>query len=261
MSKSDNQEERIDSGLKILGLEGIRASFKNVVTKVIKEKNITPYDLLENLLEKEMLWKEEKRIDRWKNQTKFPWIRTIESYDFEEHPELDKTEIYELASCRFIQKSQNILFFGGQGLGKTHLAIALGLKCIEHGYEVKYTNLGDLLKLIEGTTPGNNYNRLFNNYLRTDVLIIDEMDLQETSKTTSEFMWRLICKRYDLGKPLIITSTRGFGGWDRVFGSQERAASVADRLLEKVADFTLKGESYRLKKSKLNTSDKNNIVY
>ncbi len=142
--------------LKILGLEGARASFDNLAKQSV-ENSSTPYGFLENLLDKELLWKEDNRLQRWIQKARFPWKRTLTDFDFSFQPKIDMVLIHELASCRFIGKSENIVLLGPPGVGKTHLATALGLEAIHQGHEVRF--LASLL--------------------RPELLILDEMDLYE----------------------------------------------------------------------------------
>ncbi len=243
---SSEQEERVDKALRLLGLECMRTSLHNVVADTASRKEVTFYDFLENLLEKELSFREDSRITRWTLQARFPCRKTIQDFDFSYQPELDERLVNELASCRFIDRAENIVFFGPPGVGKTHLATALGLEAINKGYEVKFLTLTQLIDSIEKTSPGEGLRRLFNSLIRQDLLIIDEVDLYEASRSAADFIFKLCQQRYE-NKSTIFTSNRGFEDWDKVFGNPARASAIVDRIIHHGTIITINGNSYRLK--------------
>lgn len=246
ISKSSKQVERIDEGLKLLGLDGMGTSFDKLAQLMIKD-NTTPYDFLESLLEKELLGKEDGRISRWIKQAKFPAIKTLESFDFSFQPTIDKRQIYELSSCRFIDKAENVVFFGPPGVGKTHLAIALGMEAIYKGYEVRFLELDKLIDAFERVSDDAQRQRWFlSSLVRPKLLIIDEMDLYETTAETSGFLFKLLKGRYEKGS-MILTSNRTFEAWDKIFGSKSKASVIVDRSIHYSTIINIDGDSYRLK--------------
>lgn len=239
------QGERISSALKLLDLIGMRSSFDKIADQMLK-RQATFYDFLEGLLEIELSYKEENRQQRWIQQARFPWIKTLADFDFSFQPKLNKSLIYELASCRFIEKAENAIFLGDPGVGKTHLSIALGLEAIQKGYEVRFLTL---LQLIESAdkTEGDALlrHRLLGSLLRPKLLILDEMDLHNTSTTSSTFLFKLLQERYEKGS-IIFTSNKAFSEWGRLFENETRAGAAIDRILHHSAIIPIEGKSYRL---------------
>lgn len=245
VSKANKQEERIDDALKLLGLEGMRFAFQKLAERSIQDQG-TPYDFLEALMEKEIHWKEENRLQRWIQQAKFPYQRSLEDFDFSFQPSLNKRQIYELASCRFIERCENVVFFGPPGVGKTHLAVALGFKAIDKGYETRFVTLGQLIDLVEKAGGGEALRRVFSLLMRQKLLIIDEMDLYEVRPEVSDFLFKLFHQRYEQAS-VIFTSNKTFTDWGKIFGGQARAGTIIDRVTHHCTIINIEGESYRLK--------------
>lgn len=244
--QSTQQGERISSALKLLELEGIRSSFDKLASRMFKE-HATFYDFLESLLEKELCYKEENRQQRWIQQARFPWLKTLVDFDFSFQPKLNKRLVYELASCRFIDRAENVIFLGPPGVGKTHLSIALGLEAIQKGYEVRFLTLAQLIESVEKTdNDAVLRHRLLGMLLRPKLLILDEMDLHDTTLTSSTFLFKLLQDRYEKGS-IVFTSNKAFAEWGKLFDNKTRAGAIVDRILHHAITIPIEGESYRLK--------------
>lgn len=250
--KSTKQEERIGSALKLLGLDGMCSSFNKLADRMFKQHK-TFYDFLESLLEKELFYKEENRQQRWIQQARFPRLKTLIDFDFSFQPKLNKRMIHEFASCRFIDKVENVIFLGPPGVGKTHLSIALGLEAIQKGYEVRFLTLSRLIESVEKTdNDAQSRHRLLGALLRPRLLILDEMDLHDTTITSSTFLFKLLQDRYEKGS-IIFTSNKAFTEWGKLFDNKTRAGAIVDRILHHAITIPIEGESYRLKGKQRNS--------
>lgn len=242
-----SQYERINDALKKLGLDAISYAI-NEVNKRAVDKQITYFDFLENLLEKEFNWKEDNRQNRWIQQARLPAPKRIKDFNFEiSNLVIDKRLVYELASCRYIDEAQNVVFYGPQGVGKTHLATGLGYEAIHKGKEVRFLQLVQLIEMIEKViNQGQETHVLLTTLLRPKLLIIDDMENYETSDKVSMFLLSLIEQRYEKGS-IIFTSNESLPRLDKLFGGQKRTGKIIDRIFHHCQIVTIKGDSYRIK--------------
>lgn len=254
---SGNQEERIIQALYGLELDGIISSFKQLA-KLALEKHSTHYDFLDSILEAQYVWKEGTRVPAQILAAKFPYHRTIEGYDFSIPRKIDEAKVREFASCRFIDRGENVIFVGPTGVGKTHLSVAVGHKAIDYGKKVRYYKVIDLIDQIEKTTVDEleKQRRLLGALSNYHLLILDDMESIETTPAVSDFLYRLLLARYEKPVSTIFTANESFTEWDKIFGKQIRAEKIADRVLEHSHTVEIDGESQRIK-DKLNIQKQN----
>lgn len=248
MSSSNIQTERIEDVLKQLKLGGMRGVFNELAKAAIKHRH-TPYKFLEKLLEHEIEWQNNDRVERRMQQSRLPknLRKTLEDFDFSFQPTINPQQIYEFASCRFIEKAENIIFLGPEGVGKSHLSAALIEKAIGMGYRAKYFSFKDLVELIKKKSELYQRQHLTSTLFNTDLLVLDDMGFKKTEEDTANFLFELIKQRYENGS-IIFASQYNFDEWGNIFGDQKRINAALGRINHHGTIVTINGPSYRLRK-------------
>ena len=194
---------------------------------------------LDRILEEEVAARDTRRVTTAMKTAGLPTAKTIEGYDFSFHPHLDKRTVMELFDMTFLTKQENVIFLGPPGVGKTHLAIALAIKAIAHGFKVYFTTMHTLIaKLKESQARGKAY-------LNSSLVIVDEVGYLPVTSQEAYLFFQFISYRYERSST-IITSNKSFGDWQELFGDTVIASAILDRLLHHCKVVNIKGHSYRL---------------
>ena len=180
---------------------------------------------------------------------RFPWLKTLDQFDFNFQPSLDRKVIRELAGLSFVERAENVILLGPPGVGKTHLAIALGVKAVEAGHRVLFLTLEALLTRLTRARSENRLERQLQQFVYPRVLILDEMGYLPMNREEASLFFRLLTRRYERAS-LIITSNKSFVDWGEIFNDQVLATAILDRLLHHATTLNIKGESYRLKEKR-----------
>lgn len=225
-------------------LSGIIRTLEVRLTQGVSQ-NLSHREFLDLLLEDEVNQRAENKRKRLYGGAHLPFEKDLEDFDFTFQPSVKKNEILELATGNFIGKHENIIFIGQPGTGKTHLSTALGLKALGYGYTVLFTSVADMISTLEQSRADLSYMKKIQNYLKPDLLILDELGYKSMAESTVEDFFEIVSRRYEKGS-IIITSNRIFQDWDKIFIDKTLTGAILDRLVHHCHLVTIKGESYRV---------------
>ena len=243
MTPSDMKET-----LTQLGLPAAAQALEQIQARAVAGQ-ITYAEFLADVLQTEQADRRTRYLDTRTKLANLPFHKRLEDFDFSIQPTIDERQIQELATLSFIPEASNIFLLGPPGVGKSHLAVSLGLLAIEQGYSVYFTTAGKLVQELMTGYQEDRLRRRMRRYLSPKVLIIDEMGYQPFPPTAANLFFQLVSARYERSS-IIMTSNKAFGAWGEVLGDPVVTSAILDRMLHHAYVVNIRGESYRMRERK-----------
>ena len=237
--------QKLINGLDELGIEQMQEYLDRYAEMVNKgEKSFS--EALDELVDIERKHRQIRRDAANLHVANFPFVKTLDDFDFSFQPNINRKELLELNSLAFVENKENVLFLGTSGVGKTHLATAIGISCTKARYQTYFITFENLITQLKKAHQENRLESRLKFYAKYKVLIIDEIGYMPIDQDTANIFFQLIAKRYEKNST-IITTNMPFSKWGDFFGSSTLANAVLDRLLHHSTVISIKGPSYRTK--------------
>lgn len=240
--------ERLRENLERLKLTNTLEILDNYLERAIKD-NVNVVEILDHIFSEEAKNKRKRAVDKQIQMSGFPMKKGISDFDFSFQPSIDKRQIEELCTMRFLETAENVVFLGPPGVGKTHLATALGLEAARYRFSTYYTNCHSLIESLKKSHFENKLPERLRFLGKFKLLIIDEIGYLPMDIQGANLFFQLIARRYEKVST-IFTSNKTFSQWNDIFADVTIAAAVLDRVLHHCTVVHIKGESYRLKERK-----------
>jgi DNA replication protein DnaC len=235
--------------LKRLRLSGLLESLEVRNRQAIEER-LSHVEFLARLLEDEVERRAQKQLSLRLRRAAFHSDKTLENFDFNFNPTINRSQIFDLATGLYIQRHENMLICGPTGVGKSHLAQALGHAACRQGYDVLFTSAPKLLQHLNGGRADGTYERRLQTYLRPELLIVDDFGLKPLRSPAPEDWFDIIAERYERGS-MIVTSNRALSEWPELFNNPLLASAGLDRLFHNAHAVVITGDSYRARARRL----------
>jgi DNA replication protein DnaC len=237
--------ESLDHKLTTLKLARVREVYASWIEQAAQSE-IGYGEFLEQLVTEEVLARQENQLRRKMHAAGFPYAATIDQFDFTLRPELKRTVMLRFFDSSFIANSACLLLIGPSGLGKTHLAVAVGTKMVQLGYTVRFVMAQRLANAVLSAATRNEITRLIEPLVKCDLLILDEFGYLSMEPQVGPVLYELISGRYEKGAT-VITSNKSLTSWGELVGDSALMMAIIDRLLHHGEVFYLRGSSYRMR--------------
>ncbi len=243
--------------LELLELKKIRETLDQYID-LVNDGNLSMVDALYEMTAKELQLRQDRAINACVKTANFPFLKTVDDYDFSFQTIVNKKQIMDFLSFRFVEKKENIIFYGSPGVGKTHLATSIGIACAQNRNSTYFISFPVLITQLKSAYYENRLESRLKFFSKYRVLIIDEIGYLPMDHEAANLFFQLIARRYERTST-ILTTNMPFSQWPEIFGNPVLTNAILDRLLHHSHVVSIKGPSYRMKGLNIEVGDEKRL--
>jgi len=242
----NHSEKRLAEQLTALKLVAVQEHYLSLASEAA-QKQWSHVDYLARLIELEATRRQELTVQRRIAAARFPAVKTLDQFDWSWPKKINRTQIQNLFRLAFLPDKTNVIFLGGVGLGKSHLACALGYAACQAGHSVLFTTAVDIINTLTAAQAACRLKADLKRFVAPAILCIDEVGYLPIDKTGADLLFQVISQRYERGS-IVLTTNQAYKHWAKIFNNDSTLTSaVLDRLLHHAETVIIEGKSYRMK--------------